>query len=417
MLKKLLLVSLLGISCQAAAQTNFRPGYVVTLGGDTLRGEVDARGAVRNARLARFRPTPDAAITDYRPGQLQGYAVTGEHLYQRATVLLADSLGPGAALGATPDTVQRVSFVEVLVRGPLHLLYLRDEQRIDHYYAQLGAQPLHELRQRVVKLEREGRLYQQQTNEFRRTLAELMTSCPSVQPRLNTLRYQSNELVRAVQAYNVCVGESAVLLPAAARRTYLQLGLVTGAEVSHLKIAGNPFKLPIKGTSAIGPVVGVGLTLHTGLSRNVTFRLEALYERQKYNRLVPYGDDPQASSTANPEKYATLSTLRAPLLVRYTYPKGRLRPMVYAGFTLGFFLQADVEDIVNVPRPPLSPLELAYNLKTEPEQAFTGGLGLTTARPNGRNASVELRYEYSNGFNALTDLNRFYLLLSYDLTK
>lgn len=418
MLKKLLLVSLLGISFEAAAQTNFRPGYVVTLGGDTLRGEVDARGAMRNARLARFRPTADAAITDYQPRQLQAYAITGQQLYQTATVLLADSVGPGAALGAAPDTLQRRSFVEVLVRGPLTLFYLRDEQRIDHYYGQLRAQPLRELRQRVSMVEREGRRYQQETNEFRRTMADLTAQCASVQPGLNTLRYQSTDFVRVVQAYNTCMGETTAPLPATARKASLQLGVVVGAEISHLEIEGNQFRRPVRGTSAVGPVVGLGLTLRTRLSRNLSFRLEALYERQAFDRLAPYGNAiPLIGQPLNPEKRVTISTLRAPLLVRYTYPRGRFRPLVYIGYTNGLFLESKVEDRVKVARAPLSQLELAYEGPALAEQTLTGGLGLTTARANGRNAGVELRYEYSNGFNSVTNLNRFYLLLSYDLTK
>ncbi|RFP65549.1 hypothetical protein D0N36_08710 [Hymenobacter lapidiphilus] len=390
---------------------------MVTLGGDTLRGEVDARGAVRNARLGRFRPTAAAPITDYQPRQLQGYAITGEQLYQSATVLLADSVGPGAALGAAPDTLQRPSFVEVLVRGPLSLLYLRDEQRIDHYYAQPRAQPLCELRQRVVKSQSEGRRYERETNEFRYTLAKLMASCPSVQPRLTALRYQSRELIQVVQAYNACTGESLTVLPAKARKNYLQLGLIAGAQTSQLKIEGSIFRLPLKGTSAVRPVIGLGLTLHTGLSRNITFRLETLYEQQYYDRLAPYTNQIAVTPALSSEKRATLSTLRAPLLVRYIYPRGRFQPMIYAGYSYGLYLRADVEDRVKVARPPLSPLEVVYKGSPEPEQALIGGLGLTTARPDGRNASVELRYEYSNGFNRISTINRFYLLLSYDLTK
>lgn len=92
MLKNLLFTLALSVSLKAAAQTNFRPGYVVLPAGDTLRGEVDARGPQRSARQIRFRPTPDGPVQRYLPAGLRGYGLRKGPTYQIETILLADSL-------------------------------------------------------------------------------------------------------------------------------------------------------------------------------------------------------------------------------------------------------------------------------------------------------------------------------------
>ena len=78
MIKRLLLAGALLSSAATLthAQAIFRAGYVLPLNADTLKGEVDARGDQRNARLARFRPA-GGTVTEYTPGQLRAYGIRG----------------------------------------------------------------------------------------------------------------------------------------------------------------------------------------------------------------------------------------------------------------------------------------------------------------------------------------------------
>ncbi|RZK30110.1 MAG: polysaccharide biosynthesis tyrosine autokinase [Hymenobacter sp.] len=73
----LLLLGAVSLSHQVCAQNAFTPGYLVQLNGDTIRGEVQLRGAMRSALMCRFRPTATAASTDYpiRPSKQIIYLV------------------------------------------------------------------------------------------------------------------------------------------------------------------------------------------------------------------------------------------------------------------------------------------------------------------------------------------------------
>lgn len=417
MLKRILLLPALLITASSVAQTNFQPGYVVALTGDTLRGEVDTRGAQRNARLTRFRSAPGAMVTEYSPRRLRGYGLTGGQLYRTESVVLADSLPRPLLPNPIADTLRRSAFLEVLEQGPATLLYRRDERNNDHYYLKMQSQPALELVQTVRTIEEAGVTYQRKSDEFRRTLAAAMQACIAVQPVITTIRYGQTGLMRVVRHYNECVGGTSVTPAGAVRKTHVQLGVVAGAERSRLEIRQNYQGLS-NSTTMQGytqPVIGLALGIHLdGVSKNLLVRLEALYEKQRYASEVRVGNQYRVA----------LTSIRFPLLVRYTYPKGRMRPFAQVGYSFAYLSQTDNEvrrAFLNTAGEYEYTVWLPIVAPRKLEQGLVGGLGLITAWENKRNLAVEARYERSNGFSESIGIdsrtNRLYLLLSYDLTK
>ena len=54
--KRLLLIFLLCLIVGLLnAQTNFKPGYIIKVSGDTTFGEIDSRGGVIMSRLCKFK--------------------------------------------------------------------------------------------------------------------------------------------------------------------------------------------------------------------------------------------------------------------------------------------------------------------------------------------------------------------------
>jgi hypothetical protein len=90
----LLAVSLLAVAGTAQAQKNFRPGYVVQPAGDTLRGEVDARGGQRMASLCLFRSTASAQPKNYAPADLKAYGLSKGASYESCPMPAAAGTSP-----------------------------------------------------------------------------------------------------------------------------------------------------------------------------------------------------------------------------------------------------------------------------------------------------------------------------------
>ncbi|TSD63511.1 hypothetical protein FFF34_018135 [Inquilinus sp. KBS0705] len=85
-MKKLykLLLAVLLLPAIAFAQSNFKPGYIVTLKGDTIRGMVDYQEWDNNPGAINFK-TADAKINKYTPATISYFSIDNREEYQKYT--------------------------------------------------------------------------------------------------------------------------------------------------------------------------------------------------------------------------------------------------------------------------------------------------------------------------------------------
>ncbi len=428
MLKTTLLsfVLLLWGSSWANAQSDFRPGYVVKLGGDTLKGLVEYQNAQRSALLCRFRASKEQDVQEFLPSAALGYGVMGANSYEARLTPMAEV--------ETPLLPAQQQFVEVIVRGPISLYARRDAQRRDHYYLRgAGAgnpdalQELRRLNETVFNAN--GQKFVGYKNEYITVLAQAFAACPREQLRVNQVQFGLNFFTQAVNRYNACVdstpGSSLTQTTALSRRSgRLHLELMAGAHVATLRVDNDRLSLNGPYNSGIQPVVGLAVGYNLSkLSRKLSFRLEALYDRQAYDGEYAY-QFMSTNTTFKEEARIRLQYIRLPVLFRYTLPKGAVRPFVQVGISGAFALQNQIESrrtLVDFgTNPQFSEWKPALESRKF-EQGFVAGVGMSAGRVAGRNFSAELRAEITNGFSAIvssgTTVKRFSALLSYDLTK
>ena len=407
----------------AQAQNDFRPGYLVPLAGDTLRGELNFQSDLRNARACRFRPTPAGTITTYGPGEARGYGFAGGKFYQSYSVATSRT----AAATAAPR------FLEVLVQGSVNLYYLSDATAGDLFYArtaQGAAQLLWSWQETVY--DGKGGKFARENPEFRVVLEGMMVSCATMQLRTATAAYQSKSLVTLVRSYNQCVGGKQTLTPALAnRKSRINLTAVAGAQTSTLEFSNNSIIGGTEGTgfrAGFAPVVGLAFEAHLSAPNNrLAVVLEALYAPQRSE-----GDyaNTYLSNRYYGQVRVRLDYLRVPLLLRYSLTKGTVRPFLQAGVGTSFVLNGEQEYRFsntlppNIQYTPWRPIFIGAGDKGDyrrVENSVLFGFGVSTARPNARNLALEFRGERSNGFSLApgisTIFTRYFLLLHYDLTK
>jgi len=399
----------------AHAQADFRPGYLVQPVGDTVRGEIDYRDARSNARQCRFRATPAAPVSTLLPASLRAYGLLdGSKLYRALVV-------PAATPAA--DRAPTAVFLEVLVDGPAALYLLRDEERADHYYVATATFPLTELVQRKVLLEQERVLQEQ--NIYRTTLAQALPGCPSAQAQLPALRFTAQALARPIVAYNACqqpAGAAPVALtPVVRQRQRARLGVVLGAKRTTMSFdaanvlyyvqhaAFGPHSAPIGGLSFSLPL--------SQLSRKLSLEGMLLYESQHYSAPVTN------QSGFGYQFEFDLPSVRLPLLVRYTVPQGRVRPLLEAGPTLAYALHvhATVAELGATTGKPSPPTSLLPNNTRQFQQGLAAGVGVQFGAWQGRQATALLRYEGDTGWaygqGVSTGTQHLYALLVLDLFR
>ena len=395
----------------AQAQTNFRPGYVLPLTGDTLRGEVDLRDGRTNAERCRYRANEQASVTTYAPTQLRGYGVVAKQ-YRAFTVAAA---------------VPKAYFLEILVAGPASLYFLRDAEQHDLYFVATPTMPLAPLEHSIERVVRDNRTYTEEKNTYRNTLEVALSGCTQAQAQLPNLPFQESALRKVVSLYNACMGYQVPQASPTPSGSRVAFGLMTGVGHRNLSLSGYPYNSSTLGDYTVmsqssgyivGPVVRIGMDR---MSQKLAMVIALLYEPEKYEW------EGKNRRNLNNSDLVTLchfdlAYLRLPVMLRYTYPRGKVTPVVEAGLTVAYAVKmANTFEDVN---------SLGYHTQAQP--LFAGnefqslqlgaglGLGLSTRVASDRSLALLLRAEKCTGFSGTTGSNasilRFYGLLSFDLT-
>jgi hypothetical protein len=112
-IKHLLLFAMLLPCITTYAQTDFRSGYVITLEGDSLWGEINYRGDRFLAAECTFRQQ-EGKPTIYRPEDISAYRYEGDRFFVSKNV-------EGKAV-----------FLEYLINGKLDVFYMCDKENTNH---------------------------------------------------------------------------------------------------------------------------------------------------------------------------------------------------------------------------------------------------------------------------------------------
>jgi len=286
-----LLLFLLFISTNLLhAQTNFKPGYIVTQTGDTVYGEIDYRGGQLMATLCKFKGS-DGTISKYSPNDISLYRFIDSKYF------------------VSRELEKQTVFLELLIEGKVRIYYMRDVAG-DHYYIDKEGERLAELPYvkdiRIV----DGTSVYYESKKHLGILYYYMKDAPNFKSRINRVyKPERKSLIELAEDYQnaVCSDEKCEIYsaPLPSTRVHLEhtIGFITYPYQDEIGKGYNPFS----GITAHFwmPKVNEKMYFRTGL---VHLRVE--YEGKKY------------------------STLKIPLQLEYISPVGKIRPRAAYGLAL-----------------------------------------------------------------------------------
>src|SRR6185312_9528515 len=114
-----LLAFILLIPTASFAQGNFKPGYQVTLHGDTIRGFIDYKEWVRNPDKFTFKKDLNAQPAVYSTQNSTAFGVTGMEYYRRFVVPVSRDNVQVSNLTIGPDTTSVIDtvFLKIVMSG------------------------------------------------------------------------------------------------------------------------------------------------------------------------------------------------------------------------------------------------------------------------------------------------------------
>ncbi|GAA4362360.1 hypothetical protein GCM10023185_30210 [Hymenobacter saemangeumensis] len=413
---------------QVQAQKNFKPGYIVRPEGDTLRGEIDQRGPQRMASICVFRPSADAAATEYKPSMLKAYGLKDGAQYEGWQLPAVFIPASTVTTTLTPSAPPTEGFLQVLARGRATLYAMPGNDAFGRFFYKQGEKSLTELVQikqfvevkenlagQVITKRVEARDY-----PFRKELATAFADCAEVLPLINSAELTDSRLVKLFTVYNNCSAAAPVPVMSAPRTTRRQWSFMAGAQQGSLEFSD-------RGTMSLksgwGAVYGLGLYLNPArFNSNLGFRLEALYQSQAYG--VQYKrTHPVTGNSVSHDAQISQSTLRLLVMLRYTLPGRKLRPYLQGGLEVAFALKQQARitasDDVPVGIPTASSRELdlrGYGLGP------ILGLGLQFPLGESNSLFLEGRYNQQLGstardINTLNSPTTLSLLLGFSLGR
>ena len=183
-LSRLFLLGLLFSTAILNAQTDFRPGYIIKVSGDTIYGQIDYRGDLFMGEVCRFRNNDREDELRYSPADLVAYRFTESKYYVSQEI-------NGAKV-----------FLEFLIKGQINIYYLRDSNG-DHYFLEKAGNPIIELPYEEGIKYVDGKKVFFRTKKHIGLLTYYMQDAPEFQARINEIGKPEHEsLIKLSEDYH-----------------------------------------------------------------------------------------------------------------------------------------------------------------------------------------------------------------------
>lgn len=289
-------------------QGDFKPGYIIDLNQDTIRGEIKSNSESRNAQICEFRTGNDAEASEYLPGEIQAYRFTNGKYY--------------FTMDVEEDGVKKQVFVEYLVNGMADLYYLREQNSEQYYIRKEGEDAL-----AITDI---------------RLLKAAFSDCYEIQSSLDKATLTHNSLISMTEKYHdyVCDGEVCINYSKEASRLRVHVMPYVGYSMSTLRIRGERLFDLFDFELSKAPVFGIILDLGSNrLGDHLSFQLGTEYSNKSY---LGY-----AERTTFGGDYFTYDVhLDAPFLsfqfgTMYAFSGNRVRPSLGGGLEFSKFINPD----------------------------------------------------------------------------
>lgn len=353
-----------------SGQIDFRPGYIVKNGNDTIRGYVAYRGDKKNYSDCAFREKAKGEVVTYSPEDIMAYGIDGEKSF-RSMELPKDAPKQGKV------------FVRVISEGYADLyrhekVFLLKKEGYVTTIPSPKNEPYGAPEDMVVK----------RTKRYVGILNYTMLDC---QMNANTASYTERDISELIDAYNKCKKEfKPIQQPPGFKVNWLLFGgyLSSKLDFDYFK------KIPFDGNTITG---GTGIELSSpSLFDRLFFSVEGIYIKNYYQG---YYEEEKLGDLFRYDVMFDVQSINVPIGIRYNLRSSRSTPYFKAGFSVSPIISSSVHTIEERENSEgeVYTRELTDNFEVKNPKGVWLGLGYN--RTVGKKQMfVEFRYEHAEGY-------------------
>jgi len=270
-------------------------GYYADDSTKTIGVKIIDRGSILNAESCQVEKK-DSTFT-FSPYEINEYGISKDLIYVARSI-------------QSSDTIKRV-FLEVLYKGKTSLYFYQDKNYKTFFISKDSASLVEIPRKR----DKEKHYYQS-------VLSEVTNDCPEVSDAIELVTYRRKSLTELINRYNNCEDKPFPFLKYGVLGGYELSGLANTSQVNPSLLENFDYQFNgffIIGVFADLPLIPTNYSIHTELYHSShSFSESATMDDEIYDLTV------------------NQNSLKMPILLRYTFNRGKINPFINAGGMIGF---------------------------------------------------------------------------------
>ncbi|MFT6866297.1 MAG: hypothetical protein ACJA08_001128 [Cyclobacteriaceae bacterium] len=400
-ISSLLLIAFLCTKQFAFSQSDFREGFVILQSGDTIKGLLDYKGNLANAKKCIFRESIESQNQVYTPDNLRAYRFTDGKYY------LSKSL-------PSPDS-NTLLFLEYLINGVVDVYYYRNDIG-EHYLIEDEEGNLIELRDtqrdRIVN----GKSYQYSSKEYVGILKVVFNKSMGIMNKVDQIELRHKSLIKITNEYHdaVCDDVACIIYEKKMPKINKSFGLVLGASTINFKVTReypSQQKFDIEQFDYY-----TNMSIGLFYKQNMPFineRMNILYElTYSKMRLQKQWTEEAFLVSINQDEALINHSMNNNISVVYEFPKGKIQPIILAGLFFNYFISSyrwNFESVSNSDGVILGKDSSNKSPFLKNDLGYSLGLGLKSDSFLNREIYLALKYQHGQGFRDFLVTNTFNL--------
>jgi hypothetical protein len=326
------------------SQTNYKPGYVVKLGGDTLHGFIDYKEWGNNPKAINFKYSTDkGAAMSFSTTDAQAFGVTGLEHYRRFVLPISQDEVEVSKLPKALDTTSTIGtvFLKVVTDGKNLTMFNYTDGIKSRFYIleKSGSQPQELIYHAYYSSEESA--YVKYVTTYRGQLEDMAqryaVKTSQLDQKVLEAKYTESDLKKIVRMINGPSSQQSPDQSLGGSRWFVGLG-VNASSLKYKNIPGTPSQPTTTiSSSSIFPQLSAGIDFFPNKSvQQLIIRLEFSFTTNSYNLS---GANPQSTpSSQTILNFKQYDPSFAPQIIFNAYNTPQLK--VFAGVGAAFNFSA-----------------------------------------------------------------------------